>query len=856
MHFYRWSAKYPSNAIRAFINTTGTALLVILISLSTISTAFAADQNSPISTGALNDSNSSIDPNANQAQPASDDSVNDQSIDSSSTTSSNSEAGETDPNDNASNEGVTENSCADVADSGDGTFDQGSNEDASVYESLTNSLSGIEATGGIVYAAATAAIPTSLPTICTISPAVNTNQCLDVCCASLDSGAKVQSYAGNNTPAQRYQIIQNSDGTYTFRNINSGKVLDLRNAQASNNGVVWQYASNGSDAQKWFIYDLGDGYKITSKVNQSYCFTIANPQAANGTVLQVSLDTDDISQRFVISAITPTLADGNYVINSASGSLVLDISSASSANGARAQFYSANNTLAQRFNITFDINTGYYKIVNIQSNKPLDIAGANPNVGAITQIYQSNNTFAQRFRIIPNPDGTYQIGLSYNSLVIGANPASAAAVGTAVQAYPWSNTTNLKWQFTPSTVCNDGLFVVRSALGTVLDAQSNGTTNGTRLWAYTANGSFAQKYQLSQLIGDYYRLDCINSDLTVSLQNGKIVLAADQGLDSQQWRLVPAGNGRFYLLNKQTGQALDVTYASSAPGTYVQPFSFNNTAAQQWSFESTTLLRDGYYYNFQTTDGGYLNISNSAKTNGARAILAAGNKDTSTIWIAKTINSTISALLNYNSGLALDINSSLTVDGTLLQQWSYYGTGNQRFTLVAVGGGWFVLQSNLGTYVTAASGQPGEFLVTTATLDNALRFRVQIAANPRPYYGSYIDINLSTQRLMVIQDGYLVFQCDCVTGRPSMPTPTGIFYIQAKGRNVNLRGPDWNSYVQYWMPFISSTHGIHDAYWQSSFGLARWQAGYGSHGCVNVSLANAATIYNLIYVGYEVRIHY
>jgi alpha-amylase len=123
----------------------------------------------------------------------------------------------------------------------------------------------------------------------------------------------------------------------------------------------------------------------------------------------------------------------------------------------------------------------------------------------------------------------------------------------------------------------------------VLDAQYNATAVGTRLWAYSANGSVAQKFTLTHVSADYYALTCLNSGLAVAVSSGKVVLVkTDQSQDSQLWKLAPAGNGRFYLLNKSNEKALDVTNASAASGTYVQPFSPNWTKAQQWSFEATS----------------------------------------------------------------------------------------------------------------------------------------------------------------------------------------------------------------------------------------------------------------------------
>ena len=54
--------------------------------------------------------------------------------------------------------------------------------------------------------------------------------------------------------------------------------------------------------------------------------------------------------------------------------LVTDVTGASTANGARVQLYSSNNTNAQKYRFE-SIGNGTYKIINASSDKVLDVAG-------------------------------------------------------------------------------------------------------------------------------------------------------------------------------------------------------------------------------------------------------------------------------------------------------------------------------------------------------------------------------------------------------------------------------------------------------------------------------------------------
>ena len=127
---------------------------------------------------------------------------------------------------------------------------------------------------------------------------------------------------------------------------------------------------------------------------------------------------------------------------------------------------------------------------------------------------------------------------------------------------------------------------------------------------------------------------------------------------------------------------------------------------------------------------------------------------------------------------------------------------------------------------------------------------------------SYVEVDMGEQHMWYIKDGEIVFECDVVTGKPSTPTPTGMYRVIEKMRDKVLRGekkPDgtygYESPVDYWMRLTWSGIGLHDATWQSKFGGERYLNGYGSHGCINMPLEKAKELYNMIEIGDRVVIH-
>lgn len=130
-----------------------------------------------------------------------------------------------------------------------------------------------------------------------------------------------------------------------------------------------------------------------------------------------------------------------------------------------------------------------------------------------------------------------------------------------------------------------------------------------------------------------------------------------------------------------------------------------------------------------------------------------------------------------------------------------------------------------------------------------------IPANAVNLGHKYIEIDISQQKMWLMECGYEKMVTPVVTGNPNkgMATPPGIFKVRKMMTNAVLRGPGYASPVKYWVPFNGSI-GIHDAYWQPFFGGNRYLYA-GSHGCVNTPLSNMSFLYLRIHVGTPVIVH-
>lgn len=121
---------------------------------------------------------------------------------------------------------------------------------------------------------------------------------------------------------------------------------------------------------------------------------------------------------------------------------------------------------------------------------------------------------------------------------------------------------------------------------------------------------------------------------------------------------------------------------------------------------------------------------------------------------------------------------------------------------------------------------------------------------------TYIEIDMTDQKMYYYQEGELLIETDVVTGNMKRgdDTPSGVNYVYAKQRNRTLRGEDYESFVRYWMP-VNGGVGIHDASWRKKFGGDIYLKN-GSHGCINTPSSVMKELYNLVEKGTPVVMFY
>lgn len=121
---------------------------------------------------------------------------------------------------------------------------------------------------------------------------------------------------------------------------------------------------------------------------------------------------------------------------------------------------------------------------------------------------------------------------------------------------------------------------------------------------------------------------------------------------------------------------------------------------------------------------------------------------------------------------------------------------------------------------------------------------------------TYIEVDMTEQKMYYYEDGNLLLQTDVVTGNTGrrMGTPEGVNYVYNKQTNRILRGSNYASFVKYWMP-VKGNYGIHDASWRNKFGGTIYQKN-GSHGCINTPSDIMAELFEMVEIGTPVVMFY
>lgn len=511
-----------------------------------------------------------------------------------------------------------------------------------------------------------------------IASCLNEVKNLDVASASISNGAKVQLYQSNMTTAQQWNISYGQDGYATIANVASGKVLDVASAATSNGTKVQQYASNNTRAQKWVIVPSGTGFVIYSALGNNMVLDVASASTSNGAKIQINQSNGSDAQSWIFDSAEVSYDeldaranasknllnedDVYYIETALASNKVLDIKSASKADGADVQIYELNRTDAQKYRITYD-EIGYVTFTNVSSGKVLDVKSASTVPGSKVQQYSSNNSRAQKWIVEQNENGTYTVSSALWPKLSLDIKAASTTNGANVQVYRSNGTLAQQWNFISENELyasldqraiaskdlldvNDTYYIETAvAKNKVLDIASGSKDNGANVQIYDFNLSTAQQYKISYDEKGYATFTNVGSGKLLNVESG----VAKPGTNVQQYSSSNSRADKWIIEKNENGTytissalwpdlVLDVKAGSSSNKANVQIYSGNDSSAQQWNFISENELyasldaeanaarglldeNDTYYIETGIAKNKVVDIASGSKDDGANAQL-------------------------------------------------------------------------------------------------------------------------------------------------------------------------------------------------------------------------------------------
>ncbi len=179
-----------------------------------------------------------------------------------------------------------------------------------------------------------------------------------------------------------------------------------------------------------------------------------------------------------------------------------------------------------------------------------------------------------------------------------------------------------------------------------------------------------------------------------------------------------------------------------------------------------------------------------------------------------------------------------------------------------------VLAGADGTTTVIQPGQDGIGILNQAAVAHSISGQVlqakgisaTISVHVTPYgtittdtYPKWIEVNVVTKKMYVYENANLVNSFLVSAGKPSTPTPLGMYKIFSKYAVQTMIGAD---YVQPNVPWINyfkaGGYAIHGNYWRPSDWFGNINS---SHGCVGLQVSDAEWVYNWAPIGTPIIIH-
>jgi hypothetical protein len=200
----------------------------------------------------------------------------------------------------------------------------------------------------------------------------------------------------------------------------------------------------------------------------------------------------------------------------------------------------------------------------------------------------------------------------------------------------------------------------------------------------------------------------------VNQPNAERVVNVTWGADVQ-----PAINGRYIVVNRNSGKAMEVAGAGMGDGANIQQNTYTNGANQQWDVVPLASTNGGDYSYYSMTpvhSGKSADVNNWSLDDGGNVQQWTSAGGANQQWFFEYVSNGWFYVRSRWSGKYLDVSGNSTANGANIQQWSGTRGLNQQWRLIPV-------------------GNPVEFVaptVPTGVAASANAVSVQLNWNPNP----------------------------------------------------------------------------------------------------------------------------
>jgi hypothetical protein len=320
------------------------------------------------------------------------------------------------------------------------------------------------------------------------------------------------------------------------------------------------------------------------------------------------------------------------------------------------------------------------------SQNMADIGNFNVSGGSFTANLpaQSVTTFVQTSSVTTS--GTYKLLSRYSGKALDANN-NGTANGTQIIQWTYGAGANQQWRI--SSVGNNLYSIIGVGSGKCIDISGWGTTNDTKvqLWDYV--GGSNQKFYFNPTTNGYYEISpsyatgsCLDVQGPSTADGAVVHLWQWVNANNQQWLVQPV-DGTVKLISQNSGKCLCPYGGGTANGTQIHQWDYINSSYtdQQWTLTDTG---SGNYKFINVKSGRALDISGGGTANQTKVQLWDFYANTAQLYkLTSTEVGQFRISPNCAPGSCLDVSGVSTANGAVVQLWQSNGQANQKWSVQA-----------------------------------------------------------------------------------------------------------------------------------------------------------------------------